>query len=637
MLTMDNKKLSQPKNSLFCFFAASFLPLLFTIYWVYKNTQLPGSDAASFILAADHIYQQFIDGGFWHGLLRAVLDRGWRPIFFPAMTVPFIFLSKGNLLLAAGLTAVTSIFVSTIYVYLYARLMVGRYSSVIITSIICLLALVLDQAVEFFAECFFFPCIVGSIYHLIKSDYFRKFKHAVAFALLASLAALLRPVEMLIHLFPVLVIFICLGLKLKRFTKQKIMLLLGLSLLSLLVIFLSAKYFQKIPVEDSVIRENLTHFINIILSGTIVLFVAWFIYTWTHYVGSLKINLVEPAQTKNDFNLFFAFCLFFIIILAWYLPFAYQTISWIYRTSLGDVAAGTTRMTSTSLLSEINMQVTGEGNFVVYTSLFLCILSLYKHPSLIKRDLSLILPAIFLMLVSILPILEVLFTVQDIIRKLSTAFPLLLMGMLLIGLMKGPWYKARNFFATIILWVQFIGISIAAFGPEWINEKINVLFGFITRPVIMQPNPHAVVLGFLQEQSRKLGIHSFGIEVHPNTVVPIDPFLMNVMISALHTDLSGGYPYLSSYSEQSLSDLHSRFQAIFLSDKADEMKVSDIALKKYTQLYEKEKNPSIKAFYELLSLFSQQKLEMKGWQVGPCIWIKAINHIEYQGCILIAK
>src|SRR5689334_11730617 len=96
------------RNELIFVVFATMLPLFFTITWLLKNSQLPGADAANFLLTSVDIYHHFQNDGFWGGLLSCFANRGWRPIFFPVVAVPFLLLSSGNLLISYSLTAVLS-------------------------------------------------------------------------------------------------------------------------------------------------------------------------------------------------------------------------------------------------------------------------------------------------------------------------------------------------------------------------------------------------------------------------------------------------------------------------------------------------------------------------------------------------
>src|SRR3990167_7461268 len=122
------------KNRL-TFFLACFLPVLFTMCWLLKNSQLPTSDATDYLMAAIKSYDQFIQHGFWQGHLV----RGFRPVFYPYVTLPFLFLFQGDLFLAYQATALFYIVMSVIYIYLFFRLQLDAYSSMIATSLIGLL------------------------------------------------------------------------------------------------------------------------------------------------------------------------------------------------------------------------------------------------------------------------------------------------------------------------------------------------------------------------------------------------------------------------------------------------------------------------------------------------------------------
>src|SRR5204862_1266363 len=98
------------------------LPVCFTIMWLMANHQLPGNDASNYLATAISIFQQKAQGGFFSLLQHAFTERGWRPIFFPDLAVPFLLIFEGNLYLAYACTAILSLVAALVYIYLFLRL-----------------------------------------------------------------------------------------------------------------------------------------------------------------------------------------------------------------------------------------------------------------------------------------------------------------------------------------------------------------------------------------------------------------------------------------------------------------------------------------------------------------------------------
>ena len=97
--------------------------------WHAVNQRLPIWDAADFVLNAQKIVERF-DGGLLAGLKGVYLERGWRPIIFPALAVPFFVLSEGQILLAVGLMQFAAVWLLAAYVFGFLRTMLSPARSV---------------------------------------------------------------------------------------------------------------------------------------------------------------------------------------------------------------------------------------------------------------------------------------------------------------------------------------------------------------------------------------------------------------------------------------------------------------------------------------------------------------------------
>src|SRR5258708_5616768 len=137
------------KNELLLIVFASILPLTMTLFWLLRNLQLPMNDASNYLMTAIDIYHQFTDKGVLKGILSCYTLRGWRPIFFPVLSVPFLLISKGNLIFAYKSVAMITLAVSTFYLYLFFRLKLDRISAIIATNLVGLLPLIQAQVVMF--------------------------------------------------------------------------------------------------------------------------------------------------------------------------------------------------------------------------------------------------------------------------------------------------------------------------------------------------------------------------------------------------------------------------------------------------------------------------------------------------------
>ena len=107
------------------------------------------------------------------------------------------------------------------------------------------------------------------------------------------------------------------------------------------------------------------------------------------------------------------------------------------------------------------------------------------------------------------------------------------------------------------------------------------------------------------------------------------------MIVAKKYPFTVSYPYFSAYLTDSALSLKKKYDAVFLSDRADAMTLSSHASSAYFARYENESNASLKVFNEFLYYYSSNQLRTLGWRLGPCMSLKSIRGNDYRGCMLI--
>jgi hypothetical protein len=621
-------------------FLPLLLPLAYTAFFLLRNNQLPANDAANYFYTAINLYQSFHDQGILRGLFHFYTERGWRPIFFPNLALPFLLISHGNLFFAYACIAMLSILSSITYVYLFSRLMLEKIPAILAAAVICLLPFVQAQAVMFYSEAALFPCIIGGLYHLIRSDYLRNSNHAAMFAALTALAVIIRPVEAVTHLLFIFVVLTSLGYYKKIFSAAQILNIIFICLFAVFLFFAAAslpyRHGTVLAVIDGggvqdVLLASRLHYAFIISAFAALL------------SGLFAYALRKRAQHEKNY-LVSAFAAWITIVLIWFLPFASETFQWIYRTSLGDVAMSTGSLSGSQFSWQVLLiYLQDEGLFAIAMIALTAMLALFALKSKCKKTL-ISTPVLYLLLLTPFALWESFYTVQVISRKLSIAFPALLLILLLIALQPGKWQRLRTSLISVLLIVQFALLCVLLH-EDYQNKKSVIHYSigyFIPEPSTIHPNPHDVVMTFLNQQANLLHITSVGLEVipgtpdarHPIEAEPINPFLLSMMAAAYKTPYYANYLYFAEYSDKSLQKVR-EYDAVFLSDHLDSMEVSARAASGYWQKYLAETNPSIKTFYELLYHYSANKLDVIGFKSGPCLVVKTQKEGDYHACLLL--
>ncbi|HEU5281066.1 MAG TPA: hypothetical protein VFU82_03695 [Gammaproteobacteria bacterium] len=633
------------ERGLFCGFLA--LPVIYTILYLMRTNQLPQNDAANYLYTAVDIYKSFVGHHLFHGLKGFYDIRGWRPIFFPNLSVPFLLASGGNLFVAYWGVSLLCISVTVFYVYLYFRLLLDRLPACIATSLICLLPYVQAQIVMFYAEAALFPLIIGSVYHLIQSDYLRVSKHTYAFIAFTGLALMVRPIEAVTHLMFILALFVAIGCRGGVFSISDILKTVLIALFGVFLFSASAimpyRHGYVVPVADNggPLDQKMEKFAHVLFTGSGLVFLAMLVLVGVFY---LKRN---PQAVKKN-NLVASLTGILIIVLLWYLPHGFDTFQWIYRTSLGDVATSTGSLSGSQFsLSVLGIYLGDEGWFVVAGVVAAALFGLISMNGRRMFHLLTALPLIYLTLMSPFPVWEAFYTVQIVTRKLSIVFPALLMVMLFIALQRSKWFSFRLVFVAIIGLVQsFLLISALYIQnyPHRFSSLMLAIGDFIAQPSVIQPNPHEVAIQFFDNYENALAIKSIGLEVipgtpdarHPVEAEPINPFLLSLMLSASTRPYYANYLYFGVYDRNNVRAIQKQYKTIFLSDQQEAMQISKKSADVYLLKFQQESNPSLKTFYEFMYHYSNNTLSAIGWKLGPCIFMDTQAHGRYRACLLVA-
>ena len=171
------------------------IPLALVALWHATNTVYPNDDCANYFETAQDIYFRFKSDGFWDGLWASYTVRGWRPLFFPVLAVPFIMITDDNILLATALTLGSLYFIFLTYAYITAREFVSPARACLSTIFAGTIPWLINFAYYFMSEMALMACSMAALYHLKKAGYFASKRHSVLAAVWMGLGFTVRPVE----------------------------------------------------------------------------------------------------------------------------------------------------------------------------------------------------------------------------------------------------------------------------------------------------------------------------------------------------------------------------------------------------------------------------------------------------------
>ena len=171
---------------------------------------MPKSDSVEYLDSAYSIYLFFDNGEYLNFIISIFNERGWRPIAFQLFIVPFLIIFSGNILLSVLMTHILFNSISAFFIYKILKKFLSSEYSTIVSALILSLSFNIffgGQPLPLFAEISFIAFLLGAIYFLLKINLFKNKSDARFFTIFFTLALLVRPVEGIIFLVPVLLLF----------------------------------------------------------------------------------------------------------------------------------------------------------------------------------------------------------------------------------------------------------------------------------------------------------------------------------------------------------------------------------------------------------------------------------------------
>ena len=612
------------------------IPSIISIYWHFSNTQLPFADATNYLTAAIYIYHDIYNLNIYEFLKGLYFERSWRPVFFHLLYLPFLIISKGNLLFAIGALHTVLTLMSTFLIYKIIELRNGSYYAALSASIISISSAVFfgGASLPGFAEVSLLPFVLGLVYLLIKEDTFKSKKYAFLFSALLFLVVSTRPVEGVAHIIlPLILFFIFLinkgYISKKNFLKIILATITFFTFLLLTRIIPSNKYqIDRIDQPSSlVIYDNILLIALVFNIGLILVYFFFF---------RSNSSILKPNY-KYLMNSFYV-ALFLIFV--WWLGFFSGLYEWVYRTSLGDVVSNMIKydIAAYRLLFNI-LEYFGTFLFLGIFSLFLflCISDLRK----IRVQISTY--HLYLLAVIPIPLLSYFLTVQSSPRKLGIVFVVIMILFSSKIISKNINRLYINGYLSIILFILFISHI------NFINTKYdNFLFinpsptKFVGRgfssPITLSPNPHNVVIENLTSLSMQYNIKHITLPINEDSK-PVDPFLLSMM--SIGGNFSSNFPYSKKFANN--LDFINKYNYAFLINPLGKMikskKQSNLILEiidpnnKSVYLHNNEVrklSENQKYTYFLQYLYSSNKLKENGWDEVSCFDINE----EYSGCLI---
>jgi hypothetical protein len=386
------------------------------------------------------------------------------------LATPFLLLFKGNILAATGAILVICFLVCQIYIYAIARRYLDMFRASLAAALVGSCPAIIFSCMVFFSEIAWLAFFTGFIFHLLKSEYFRKPFQATIAGIFLGLSGLVRPAENItIALLP-LIGMLAIALHRKIFSFFNAVFVTGFVLLSASLLV------------SSVSTQRIDYRLVIAL-GIIIALSQLFI---------IKANKeVEPGI--SGLNLFSVS--FMLINLLWWADSMPRLYSWVYDTSFGAIAQVTDVLIRKegffSFLKRIFYIYLFPQGILVTVLCLLLLLSGSKIIPAIKRlgilamiTFGLLLPMFFLYA----------FTGTSDPRRVFIGMSFLSLFLAIFSLQDGFARKARDFVIALIVAMQIAGFLWCVKGAPPTGNSLLAQYHAAMRPKTNADQNEAVIL-----------------------------------------------------------------------------------------------------------------------------------------------
>ena len=445
--------------------------------WHTMNKRLPIWDAADFVLTTQKILERF-DDGFFTGLKAIYLERGWRPIIFPSLSVPFFFLTNGQILPAVGLAQSFFVFLLAGYLYLFLRQTLSSTRALIGCLIIVSSKWIIDYSNVFYSELLWLAATAGVFYHFSIALQRSSSLHFTIGGIWLGLMVTLRPIETTVLSAIPVILLIFRGWKLDDIKGADI----GLFVTQLFVASI-AVWLLSMPERSKLIVVGLFG-----ISAFIVV------------VGARRLIFRSPIL---GFLMWAE-----VIALTWHLPTIHPLYRWAYETSFGSLAKisdqGFSGLSPLSVFWELLQRYSPGLLFVLAVASLLSAIRLRRSSIDPERQKAIaLIGASFLMIVPMLMLLSISGTTD--MRRIMPGMLVLNLGMVALALSPyGTLTRVRAAILFLVMAVQMVSATANGLNIRMpILQKVQELTGYL-RPPYTGLDPNIPVLdGIL-----RLGVQS---------------------------------------------------------------------------------------------------------------------------------
>lgn len=634
------KKIIENTSDIKISILSALLPISLMLLWQINNLGLPTADAGDFLSTAGSISNHFHNGQIIEGIFKLFTEKPWRPVSFHLILFPFMLISKNNILFSAACVHILCLSLITIYAYFIFRIICESKISCSLSAIsIGLLSGSFFPGQSFaFAEVAQTPAILASVYHLYASKFMTSKKHSIYALISMFLAITLRPVESILHLFPVLIYYFYKGYKKKIFSKNIILSIFKIIFITIL--FLSFRGLDFGPDQRIVDLDIHGYASDIYMALFYSILFLTIILFFPNILCKIKnfFSYFKTSKANNNTHAIKIFIIFSILIFLWYIDSWRDLYSWVYRTQFGDIAKATNVNNNFFIIpSSLNaffinfysqIQYSGLLPFLIIFS-FLPISIINNYFKKIKTNNNIF---IYCICAIIFPIIPILFTISNTPRKFAAIFIIIIIsGIILILCCRNI---KKYFIVAIIFLISAQTISIYNVSLSNDFKYSYIISGALKKP--SHDNTERQIIDVIYKNSKNYNFENVDLAFLYHSI-DSDIFTTN-LINGLITNKTyiTNIPLIfDNYSRAWLVERINNVHSIFIINPYGSMKLSNKYAELFKSKFEEEKFEQDKFYNDLMYLYFSGKIFNDfNYQNVECINLNTVSK-TYEGCLLI--
>lgn len=598
--------------------AGALLPVLIQAIWLFHNTQLPVGDADEQLSASFFLYK-YLANHEWARFFSSLYDQRvdmWRPTGLYLFQTPFQIGFSGNLMYTTIAVTLVCTFITCLYFYRFLRLCAEPTRAAVGTTALGLLATAQWPGTMLgSSECVFLPAMLATLYHLIRSHDLREVRHCIYFVIAGFIAFAVWPVEAATQLVLPFIMFLFSAHHRKAIRTGQMYRIIAGALVSITVLIILGWLNHGIESHSVIFADP--------GRGKLFAKLGKFIVLYTSFLCGAGLLRPLHRKVRNYTSrapyVEASFFTLYLLIVLFYAKFVPQLFAWVYSGSFGSMSA----ITPSKPVELLAYFIHSAGAVPFYVITVAGLISFFCCINRDQRKAVLNGPFFFLLAAIPIPLAIDFVSSQFVLRKVTVIIDLFILAMTM-ALLAGERVKALRTDVLIgIATLQLYALTLTYSGhPKSWMEQVTGTSDAYPRQVTLSPNPNKATLGFIEAVAKKHGLKSILLPIDTSADAGVDPFQLIMLGETGGSSIHMGYPYITSYDDNSLQNItkNKSDAFVYIKDRKGRLEVSADEEDRLHDLFDNTPatDPNSKLRFQLGMLYAGGKFEDMGIRKIDC-------------------